>query len=402
MIERLQAFARTPLGSGAVGGLVVTMFGALALATGLIGDDGGTPSQPVLAQPASGSGEGLSVGQIYAKDAPGVVFVRAEQAQQESSPFDLIPRQGGTATGSGFVLDREGDVLTNAHVVEDAASIKVSLKGDPNDAVDAELVGLDASSDVALLKVDADPSDLHPLELGDSSKVQVGDPVVAIGNPFGLDRTVTSGIVSALQREISAPNNFTIKDVIQTDAPINPGNSGGPLIDSKGRVIGINSQIATGGGGGSVGVGFAVPIDTVREVSEQLMKGGEVSRAFLGITGATITPSLAKALDLPINRGVLVQEAFDGGPASRAGIRGGSTQVTIGDANLLLGGDIITGFGGKKVTRMEQIVDSVDERKPGDDVKVAVLRKRKKEILTVTLGQRPQQIQDSEQQLRSP
>jgi len=397
MVERLQSFASTPFGSGIVGGLVVALLCALALATGLIGDDGATTvSQPVLAQPASDGG-GLSVGQIYAKDAPGVVFVRARQAAQESSPFDLIPRRGGTATGSGFVTDVDGHILTNAHVVEGAESIEVSLKGDPNETEDAELVGIDPSSDVALLDVDVDAGDLKPLELGDSSRVQVGDPVVAIGNPFGLDRTVTSGIVSALQREIRAPNNFTIDDVIQTDAPINPGNSGGPLIDAQGRVIGINSQIETAGGGGSVGVGFAVPINTVREVSRQLASDGEVRRAFLGITGATITEEVARALDLPAERGVLVQEAFEGGPAARAGIQGGNAQVASGDVSLLLGGDIVTAVDGKRVESMEQIVDIVDGKRPGDRVALTVLRDGDRREIGVELGQRPEQITDREQ-----
>ena len=200
----------------------------------------------------------------------------------------------------------------------------------------AEVVGTDPATDVALLKVDVPGDELHPLALGDSSKVEVGDPVVAIGNPFGLDRTVTSGIVSALQRQIEAPNGFSISHVIQTDAAINPGNSGGPLIDAAGRVIGINSQIETGGGGnGNVGIGFAIPINTAREVGRSRSRSnGEVQHAYLGISGGSITPELAKALNLPVEKGVLVAEVVKGGPADKAGIEGGDTSATIEGAEV--------------------------------------------------------------------
>ena len=192
--------------------------------------------------------------QIYEKDSPGVVFIRAESAPRPASPLDPFGGGGGQATGSGFVIDRDGHVLTNAHVVDGAEKIEVSLGDvDSSEPVSARVVGEDPSTDVALLEVDAPSDQLHPLALGDSSQLQVGDSVVAIGNPFGLDRTVTTGIVSALQREIRAPNGFTINNVIQTDAAINPGNSGGPLLDADGRVIGINSQIESAGGGGNVG-----------------------------------------------------------------------------------------------------------------------------------------------------
>jgi S1-C subfamily serine protease len=220
--------------------------------------------------------------------------------------------------------------------------------------------------------------------------VEVGDPVVAIGNPFGLDRTVTSGIVSALQRQIQAPNGFSINHVIQTDAAINPGNSGGPLINAAGEVIGINSQIATGGGGnGNVGIGFAIPIDTIRAEIQQLETKGEVEHAFLGITGGTVTPELAKALNLPVNEGVIVQTVVKGSPADKAGLEAGHTSATINGQEVRLGGDIITEANGKKVKNMEQLVEAIQDSKPGDELELKLLRDGQEKTANVTLGTQP-------------
>ena len=242
------------------------------------------------------SGDTNTVNQIYPQRRAGgrlhridragrriVLAVQPVRRREES-------RGGGIATGSGFLIDNEGHIVTNNHVVEGATKVEVRL-GSSDTEHEAEVVGTDPATDVALLKIDVPADQQHPLALGNSAKVQVGDPVVAIGNPFGLDRTVTAGIVSALQRQIQAPNGFSISHVIQTDAAINPGNSGGPLIDAEGKVIGINSQIQTGGSGdGNVGIGFAVPINTAREVVEQLEEHGKVEHAFIGITGGSITP----------------------------------------------------------------------------------------------------------------
>jgi S1-C subfamily serine protease len=218
----------------------------------------------------------------------------------------------------------------------------------------------------------------------------VGESVVAIGNPFGLDRTVTSGIVSALQRQIRAPNGFSISHVIQTDAAINPGNSGGPLIDSSGRVIGINSQIQTGGGtGGNVGIGFAVPINTAREVVQQIEDHGEVKHAYLGISGGSITPDLAKALKLSAEEGVLVNEVVKGGPADEAGLEGGDTSATVEGARFRLGGDVITEIDGKKISGMEDVINAVNAASPGDKLALGVDRDGKTKTVTVTLGVRP-------------
>jgi S1-C subfamily serine protease len=385
--QRLAGVARNPFAAGLLGGLVVLIVGVIAVAAGWVGEDKTTVVQsPVPSTAGNGDeGQGLTVNEIYKRDGPGVLFISAEVTTQQESPFGLPQEQRGQATGSGFVLDEDGHVLTNAHVVEGAT--KIEAKFDDGKTVDAKLLGSDASTDVALLKVNASKKLLRPLELGDSSKAQVGDAVVAIGNPFGLDRTVTTGIVSALQRKLEAPNGFTIDHVIQTDAAINPGNSGGPLLDSLGRVIGINSQIATGGGGGSVGIGFAVPIDTAKKISDQLEKSGRVEHAFLGITGVSITKSMAENLNLPTDQGVLIQRAA--GPAAKGGVKGGDTQVSIGGADLLLGGDVLTGIDGKKVTSMDDVIGVVDSKKPGDEVTLELRRGDKKRTAKVKLGKRP-------------
>ncbi len=232
----------------------------------------------------SGGGGGLSAHEIYERTAPSVVKVTSTIVRQSESPFGFgESAQQGTATGSGFVIDSNGTLLTNWHVVENASKVTVSFEH--SKTVEAHVVGKNPSQDLAVLKIPTEGLTLHPLTLGDSSAVEVGEPVVAIGNPFGLSRTLTTGVISALQREITAPNGFAIDNVLQTDAPINPGNSGGPLLNAKGQVIGITSQIETGGGGsdGNVGIGFAVPINTAKTELPELEKNGSVQTAYLGV-----------------------------------------------------------------------------------------------------------------------
>ncbi len=393
-MSRVKRFLGTSLGSAVLGGTVVAVLGLAAISAGLVDAKGGdTTIAAPLAAPVvdtHSDGSANTVNQIYQQDGQGVAFIQAEQPAQAASPFDPFGGSGGgVATGSGFLIDTDGHVLTNNHVVSDAKKIQVKL-GDSETTYDASVVGTDPATDLALLKVDAPAEDLHPLALGDSSTIQVGDPVVAIGNPFGLDRTVTSGIVSALQRQIQAPNGFAISNVIQTDAAINPGNSGGPLIDAAGQVIGINSQIETAGSGsGNVGIGFAIPINTARDVVTQLQTSGEVKHAFLGITGATIDPTLAGAVNLPVESGVLVQDVVKGGPADRAGIEGGTTSATIDGAGVNLGGDIITKVDGKEISSMDDVVNVVNGAKPGDTLDVTFLRGGETKTVTVTLGDRP-------------
>jgi putative serine protease PepD len=398
LTERLRTAARHPFVAALLGGLVVLLLGVVLIAAGAVGgDDKTTVVQSPIAAPATStasSSSGLTVNKIYDQAGPGVAFVHAEVVQQsDSSVFGLPQRQRGEATGSGFVIDNEGDVLTNAHVVDGATKVTVDLG---SKTFDAKIVGRDTSSDVALLKIDAGGSKLKPLPLGDSSKVHVGDPVVAIGNPFGLDRTVTTGIVSALQRQLKAPNGFTIEHVIQTDAAINPGNSGGPLIDSHGRVIGINSQIATAGGSGSIGIGFAVPIDTAKKIADQLKQSGKVQHAFLGVTGVAISKSISDSLNLPTDRGVLVQQVT--GPAKKAGVKAGDTQVTVGGNDLVLGGDVIVEIDGKTVKSMNDVIGVVESKKPGDQVNLKLLRGSKQRTATAELGNRPQNADQSFQQ----
>ncbi|HSS34025.1 MAG TPA: trypsin-like peptidase domain-containing protein [Solirubrobacterales bacterium] len=405
MSER-KSFFRSSFGSALLGGAVVAVVGLIAIATGLVKSDGGsttTITQPLAAPVATKSDDGDStnlVNQIYKTDGNGVAFIESQIPASESSevsPFGLPEESGGgTATGSGFVIDGEGHIITNNHVIEGANNIEVKL-GESDTEYKAEVVGTDPASDLALLKVDAPSKELHPLSLGDSSKMEVGDPVVAIGNPFGLDRTVTSGIVSALQRQIQAPNGFSIDNVIQTDAAINPGNSGGPLINAEGEVIGINSQIETGGSGseGNVGIGFAIPINTAKAEIKELEAKGEVEHAYLGIEGGSITPQLAKALNLPVNEGVIVQSVVKGGPADKAGIEGGDTSATIDGAEVTLGGDIITEIGGKKVAGMDEVIEFVNGAKPGESVSVTILHNGQEKKVDLTLGKRPASVEEA-------
>ncbi len=399
----MRRFLRSPFGSALLGGAVVAAFGWVAIASGWIEAEGG--STTTVATPLSApvtvkdSGDSNLVNQIYRRDGQGVAFIQASRSPEGSSginPFGEPEPEGeggGVATGSGFLVDTEGHIITNSHVVEGASKVQVTLGSDET-SHDAEIVGTDPATDVALLKVDVPADQLRPLALGDSSKVQVGDPVVAIGNPFGLDRTVTSGIVSALQRQIQAPNGFSISHVIQTDAAINPGNSGGPLIDASGSVIGINSQIQSGSGGGNLGIGFAVPINTARDVVEQIKHDGEVEHAYIGITGGSITPAIADALKLPTDKGVLVNEVTEDGPADKAGIEGGDTDATIEGAQVRLGGDIITEIDGEPVTSMEALIDAVDAAEPGDKMEMTLLRDDGEEkTVTVTLGVRPDSVE---------
>jgi S1-C subfamily serine protease len=396
----MKSFVRSSFGSALLGGAVVAVFGAIAISAGWIqADEGGstvTVSQP-LSAPVAARDEGDSnlVNQIYRRDGQGVAFISAQIGGGEPrglSPFGE-PEGGGTATGSGFLIDTEGHVVTNNHVVAEADKVEVKL-GASDKTYDAEVIGTDPATDVALLKVDAPAGSLHPLALGDSSKVEVGEPVVAIGNPFGLDRTVTAGIVSAIQRQIEAPNGFSISHVIQTDAAINPGNSGGPLIDSQGQVIGINSQIQTGGGQGNVGIGFAVPINTAREVVEQLEENGKVEHAYLGISGGSITPDLAKALKLSVEEGVLISEVVKGGPADEAGLEGGDTSATIEGAQMRLGGDVVTEVDGKRIGGMEDVINAVNSASPGDKMELTVDRDGETKTITVTLGVRPDSAEE--------
>jgi S1-C subfamily serine protease len=391
-MQSLKRFLSTSFGSAVAGGLVVLVAGLILIEAGVVDTKDDSSSAPViapaaLARPASNTSQGLTVHDIYPRDADGVAFIRSTIVQKTQSPFGLPQQQSSEATGSGFLIDNDGHILTNAHVVEGAKSVTVQLGH--GDEQSAQVVGTDPSSDIALLKVD-NTEGANPLSLGDSSKVEV----VAIGNPFALDRTVTSGIVSALQRQIQAPNGFSISDVIQTDAAINPGNSGGPLIDGAGDVIGINSQIESQSGG-NVGIGFAVPIKTAADVVSQLENGGQVHQAYLGISGGDITPEIAHALNLPVTQGVLIEQVLSGGPADDAGIKGATGQATIAGQTFPVGGDIITKVDGKPISGMDDVVSAVNDHKPDDEITLTIFSGGQQHDVTVKLGDRPSHVQDS-------
>jgi S1-C subfamily serine protease len=271
-------------------------------------------------------------------------------------------------------------------VVEGADSVQVRFD-ENGEFVNAEVKGVDTSTDVAVLKIDpADVDNLTPVPLGDSSKLEVGDPVIAIGNPFGYSRTVTTGIVSGLQREIQAPNGFTIPDVIQTDASINPGNSGGPLLDANGRVIGINSQIATGGGQGSVGIGFAVPVNTAKELLPDLKAGETIQRAFLGVQMQDVTKQLAEDLNLASDTGALVVGVTKDSPADKAGLRGGRTDTSQG---VPAGGDLIVAVDGKPVSDSSEVAAAISHKRPGEKAQITYYRGDAKKTVSVDLAKRP-------------
>jgi S1-C subfamily serine protease len=386
-------FVAALLGGG-VAVAVVAAFGGLSSKTTTVTDVQAQPAAPTNASQVS---KGLTPHEIYVRDAPGVAYVTSTIVQKSESPFlfGQETQRQGVATGSGIVIDGNGTILTNYHVVENA--IKVTVSFEKGKAVEAQVVGKDPSNDLAVLRISTDGLTLHPLALGNSSAAQVGDPVYAIGNPFNLERTLTTGVVSALQREITAPNGFAINNVLQTDAPINPGNSGGPLLNSAGQVIGINSQIETGGsGGGSVGIGFAVPINTAKAEITQLEKGGTVRGAYLGLTSLTIDGSLA-ALNLPVKSGALVQSVQKGTAAEKAHIKGGSVNTTTENGQVTVGGDIIVSVDGKAVTSSEELANDIATKKPGDTVSIGIERaigngKYEKKTVSAKLGSRPNSI----------
>jgi S1-C subfamily serine protease len=332
-------------------------------------------------------GRRLSINQIYRGSAPGVVQVTTTSVRTaDPDPSLGFPEQRRQqALGSGFVIDKSGHIVTNFHVVEGAERIEVSFTN--RDSVRARLVGSDASTDLAVLKVNVEARALTPLMLGNSDRVEVGDPVVAIGNPLGLERSVTAGIVSALHRPLTTPHDFTIDDVIQTDASINNGNSGGPLIGARGRVVGVNTAVATGSTGarGLTGVGFAVPINTVRDVASQLIGQGRVEHPFLGVGAQPIEPETARIFNLPANRGLMVVRVYEGSGADEAGLRAGTDEVVVAGQSYRLGGDIVVAIEGKPVRTPAELRKAIAAKKAGDQVSVEAYRGDEKRSFDVTL-----------------
>jgi S1-C subfamily serine protease len=344
-------------------------------------------SAPVVLQ----QGKGLSINEIYRASAPAVVHIETTSRAQQ--PSDFFGNPFGTtetqrALGSGFVIDKAGHIVTNYHVVRGANTIQVSFSN--NERFKAKLVGVDPSTDVAVLRVDVKSRALKSLPLGNSESVRVGDQVIAIGNPFGLDRSVTSGIVSAVQRRIEAPNQLSISHVIQTDAALNHGNSGGPLLNAQGQVIGVNAQIETGGQSqGNVGIGFAIPINTVKDVVAELIKHGKVEHPFLGIEGKTLQPNIGRLFHLPVTSGVLVASVRPGSGAAKAGLKPATSQVTVEGESWPAGGDVIVKVDGRPVPSIERLVDLIASKTPGDKIELEVVRGTSRIDLNVKLGRQP-------------
>jgi S1-C subfamily serine protease len=372
--------------SAIIGGLITALF----IFVGVYGleDESGDvtikESSPPRGAVEEVSDAGTSVREVYTQSGPGVVSV------------DVASSEFGPGGGSGFVLDEQGHIVTNQHVVEGAEEISVEFASGIRE--EAEIVGEDPSTDVALIKVDASEEVLEPLTLGDSSTVGVGEPVIAIGNPLNVGISATTGIVSGIGRPIKAPNDYTIDDALQTDAAINPGNSGGPLLDSRGTVIGVNAQIASESGGFE-GVGFAVPIDTVKSVVEQLITTGEVVHGYIGVrmftagiddlaayTGLS-KDQLSDEYGLPGN-GAIVSEVTSGGPAEEAGIEGGEEEEIEGISVPV--GDVITEVEGRPVSSPDDVIEVVNSSKPGDELALTVVTPGEEaRRVEVTVGDRP-------------
>jgi S1-C subfamily serine protease len=338
-----------------------------------------------------GRNGGFDAGQIYDRLAPGVVTI--------ISIFDgggsLLEDGGEGGQGSGFVTDGQGHIATNAHVVttgqvpDAKRAQEVYVEFSDGNRVPAEIVGDDPNADVALLKVDPEGLSLTPLRLGESRNLEVGEPVAAIGSPFGERQSLTVGVISAVDRNIQSLTQFQVGNAIQTDAAINPGNSGGPLLDAHGRVIGINAQIKSTSGGGE-GVGFAIPVDAARRSLRELRAKGRVDYGYLGVSTLVLWPQLAGRLDLPVRDGALVQEVEPGSPAEEAGLEAGDRQITFqGQPDIAAGGDVIVAVDGRRLTRRDDLADLISAHNAGDRVELGVLRDGERRTVRVTLDRRP-------------
>jgi serine protease Do len=346
----------------------------------------GHPVEQAAAAPSPSSfieQEEQTIINIYQRLSPTVVNIVATTLEMNFW-MEVIPRKG---QGSGFIIDPRGYILTNNHVIGEGSRLEVTLAG--RIKVPAKLVGRDAEMDLAVIRVE-NKGDLPVAPLGNSDSLRVGQRAIAIGNPFGLEHTITVGVISALNRQIRTSEEVSLFDLIQTDAAINPGNSGGPLINSRGEVIGINTAIFTPISGAQ-GIGFAIPINLARDVALQLIEKGHVVRPFLGIYGAVpLDPELAKALKLKVNSGLIVQRVIRGSPADLAGIKEGNQPIIIGNLRFYLGGDIIVSFDNKKIVTLQDLSAAIRRRKPGDTVVVEVVRDDRQLKFTITLGKGPE------------
>jgi S1-C subfamily serine protease len=353
-------------------------------------DSGKSETTKVEVVEDSGQDGGFDPKAIYENEAPGVVTVLSLFG---SGGLDSL-EQGGGGVGSGFVLNGEGEIATNAHVVTtgegDAVSRakEVYVEFADGNQVEAKIVGTDPNADIALLKIDPQGLKLRPLPLGESASVEVGEPVAAIGSPFGERQSLSVGVISAIDRSIDSLTSFDIAGAIQTDAAINPGNSGGPLVDAEGRVIGVNQQIKSTSGGGE-GVGFAVPVDAIKRSLDKLREDGEARYAYLGVSSVELYPQLVDRFELDVEKGAWVQDVNPGGPAEEAGIQGGGSEVAFQARAFRPGGDVITKVGGKAVEDSSQLAELISAYEPGDEVPIEVHRDGKTQEIEVELGERP-------------
>ncbi|HKB19847.1 MAG TPA: trypsin-like peptidase domain-containing protein [Gaiellaceae bacterium] len=380
-VRRESLPAAGALFAAALAGGTVAVVGAAIVGTG----DHTTTVREIVQPPPLSSGNvsrtsdaPLTVRDIYDRDAPGVVQVttttkvKLPQSDWFGNPYTPPATEVQRSLGSGFVVDKAGYIVTNYHVVGDAQSVRVSFSN--NDSMKARVVGKDPATDVALLKVQATSRALKPLTLGNSDGVHVGDQVAAIGNPLGLDRSITLGIVSALHRSLTSPEGTPIDRVIQTDAALNHGNSGGPLLNAQGQVVGVSSAVSTAGGESNVGIGFAIPINTVRDVVAELKAHGHVDHPYLGVVTRPVSTTMARIFNLPVQKGLLVESVAAGSGADRAGLRGGTDQVVVEGESYQLGGDVITKADGTTVSTTEGLREVVSQHKPGDSMTVVFYR----------------------------
>jgi len=339
-----------------------------------------TPLPPGALSETVDVGEQLIMN-VYQKVSPSVVHITSRVIMMDFF-FGPMPEEG---TGSGFILDDEGHIVTNNHVVEGAEKVEVTLFD--GTVVPAEIVGTDPLNDLAVIRIDVDKSKLHPVELGDSTTLRVGQRAIAIGNPFGLDWTLTAGVISSLGRPLQVSENRYLFNIIQTDAAINPGNSGGPLLDSHGRVIGVNTAIRAG----AENIGFAVPVETVKRVIPELIAHGRYRHPWMGILGYTITPEFARRLELPTESGVLIARIYRGSPADRAGLRGATREVIIGNMRVLVGGDIIVAVDGHQIKDNKALTQYLEtQTKVGQKITLTIMRDGREKQVELELGERPQ------------
>jgi len=330
---------------------------------------------------------------IYESEAPGVVTV-VSLFGSDGLESVLEGEEGSGGVGSGFVLNGEGEIATNAHVVTSGQgdamrrAREVYVEFADGNTVEAEVVGADPNADIALLRIDPEGLSLRPLPLGESAGVEVGEPVAAIGSPFGEQQSLSIGVVSAIDRSIQSLTNFSISGAIQTDAAINPGNSGGPLVDGEGRVIGVNQQIKSTSGGGE-GVGFAVPVNAVKRSLDMLRKDGKADYAYLGVASVELYPQLVEKFGIDVQRGAWVQEVNPGGPAEEAGIEGGGNPVEFQAQSYRPGGDVITKVDGKPVEDSAELADVIADHAPGEEVPLEIHRDGDVRQVEVKLGERP-------------